>query len=896
MVIKRHIRTNQSIKHPKRNWPPYLLSFLVPSLLFTSYFFYRGVVPFGHSSILTVDLGQQYIDFFAFYRHNLFTHPSNLLFTFSKGLGGTLIGTFAYYLTSPLNLLVFLFPESQLPGAIFVIISCKIGLIGLTGYHYFKRRFNFKQTRIALALAVSYALSGYVITNNFNLMWLDSVILLPLLVLAVDYLVESPTIPSSGIHKYNLLIVLSLTWFTNFYTGMMIILFTTLYFLIRLCQYSHLKNKGLRWQKLRFYVVQNFFSGMLNAVVLLPTFLELLQGKAKSTENIFNLNFSVQPQNLLAKLFSGSFDFDEMSQGMPNFYFGAILLVFLLAYFLCKQFPIRERLLNLGLIVFLLLSMCFDPLILLWHSGQFPTWYPGRFSFVLSFFALILVAKYLEYWQSGSAKLSPNKIKIIGLILLALITFVGSKLVAFQFLDQARMFITIGLLIVGLLLLVYRGQLRIVTTTLLVSLITLDVATNLVGSLQDITYQDYADYINYTKAVRTATTSVNQKQQSLFRIEKDFLRSDDDSFSSGYAGVGQFNSVIEKNQIDYLRDIGLVTNANAFSNGFPTVVSDSLLGIKYYLTENKAFEEKRQVASFEQLSYRPDFKLYQPVRTVGQINLIRNPYALPFAYLTKKEIKETLRSNTGRMNQEAILQSILPSNTPYFTQLTLPKATLKNFELTAEQKYKTVLPGQTGTVSFTFTPSTDAPYYLSIPHWLVKDDVKIYVNKHQINNSDLASEPKLINVAAAQKTYPIKITFEAKNILDLNELYLYQFNLPQFKVATKRLQQTAPQIRQLSARKLVSSSFHTKSRQILQTQIPVTSYSGRWLVYDHQERIKTTDWNNVMLQVPLKAGAHKLRFVYQPIGLYYGLAISTLTLLVFLINAFVTRNPQEKAD
>ncbi|WP_054669836.1 YfhO family protein [Lentilactobacillus senioris] len=49
--------------------------------------------PFGQSSILTVDLGQQYIDFFAYFKHTLLTDPSGFLYSFSKGLGGDMLGT-----------------------------------------------------------------------------------------------------------------------------------------------------------------------------------------------------------------------------------------------------------------------------------------------------------------------------------------------------------------------------------------------------------------------------------------------------------------------------------------------------------------------------------------------------------------------------------------------------------------------------------------------------------------------------------------------------------------------------------------------------------------------------------------------------------------------------------
>ena len=81
----------------------YWLSFLLPTCIFASYFLYRG------QEILTVDLGQQYIDFLSFYKNNLLSNPLNFIFTFSNGLGSSFIGTSAYYLNSPFNFLLLRF-------------------------------------------------------------------------------------------------------------------------------------------------------------------------------------------------------------------------------------------------------------------------------------------------------------------------------------------------------------------------------------------------------------------------------------------------------------------------------------------------------------------------------------------------------------------------------------------------------------------------------------------------------------------------------------------------------------------------------------------------------------------------------------------------------------------
>lgn len=48
------------------------------------YFAYRGMAPFGSSSILTVDLGQQYVDFFSYLRSTLLHHPTSIFTPFLR--------------------------------------------------------------------------------------------------------------------------------------------------------------------------------------------------------------------------------------------------------------------------------------------------------------------------------------------------------------------------------------------------------------------------------------------------------------------------------------------------------------------------------------------------------------------------------------------------------------------------------------------------------------------------------------------------------------------------------------------------------------------------------------------------------------------------------------------
>ena len=92
---------------------PLVIAFILPVIIMAIYFFaFRLVYPFGNGSLLTVDMGQQYIDFCAYFRQTVLGHPGQFLFGWNKALGGDMLGVWAYYLLSPFNLILILIPKT----------------------------------------------------------------------------------------------------------------------------------------------------------------------------------------------------------------------------------------------------------------------------------------------------------------------------------------------------------------------------------------------------------------------------------------------------------------------------------------------------------------------------------------------------------------------------------------------------------------------------------------------------------------------------------------------------------------------------------------------------------------------------------------------------------------
>lgn len=82
-----------------------LLSFFLPVLLLEGIAIAEKIQPFGSESFLIVDALHQYLPFFADYQEKLKSMDS-MFYSFHAGLGYNFLGLWAYYLASPLNLVI----------------------------------------------------------------------------------------------------------------------------------------------------------------------------------------------------------------------------------------------------------------------------------------------------------------------------------------------------------------------------------------------------------------------------------------------------------------------------------------------------------------------------------------------------------------------------------------------------------------------------------------------------------------------------------------------------------------------------------------------------------------------------------------------------------------------
>lgn len=348
----------------------YAVSFAVPVAVMLGAYLANGI--FTQWSILINDLSSQYSAFLLYYRNSMV--ENGIFYSFSKALGGNFFGIFTYYLTSPLNLLVFLFPSDKIEIPIAIMILLRFGLASMA-FSWFVQKVKPDCDKImATAFGVVYALASYMVVLCYHLLWGDVYFMLPVI---MGFLVDI----FNGKSPRNFIISFSLMIIFNYYMAYMVGIFCVLMFVHHCIASADKKQCAESFVSLAKAAV---LSVAFTAWLLVPTVFALLQGKFTIPDT---RTFAFGIDDFISKMFIGSYD-SVGNISAPFIYCGGAAFVLFLANLFVKSKSVKEKIADLFVAAVLLLSMWFVPLNKVWHMFAAPNAFPYRFTFIFAFFLL----------------------------------------------------------------------------------------------------------------------------------------------------------------------------------------------------------------------------------------------------------------------------------------------------------------------------------------------------------------------------------------------------------------------------------------------------------------------------------------------------------------------------
>ena len=597
---------------------------------------FLGVYPIGNKSILMVDLHHQYAPLMSELRHMLL-EGGDLSYNFHIGMGSSFIPAFAYYLASPLNLLLVLFPEAHLTEAILLITLVKFTLAAA----FFTAMMQYltgNRTAATVVVGVMYALSGYMLAYSWNIMWLDVVALLPLVVLALERALKTGKITAYAL-------ALGLALFANYYIGFMVCVFLVFYWLV----WAFRKRRTLSAVfvgGLRFGAGSLWGAGMA-AVLLIPVALALGRTSAAGGEiGDFRTNFELF--DLFGRFFYGATP-TIRSGNLPNLYCGVAAVLLLPIYFAQKQIPLRRRLCYGGLLTVLLVSCTLTRWDLVWHGLHAPNDLPYRFSF-LTIFVVLLLAGYV---LTQLRHVKPRQI-LLSLAASAAYLVLWEKLAALNTSDKADkvspdsqlLYINLMLLCVYavvLLVAAVRRAPRQAATRLLLTVVCAELLFGTGRTLKAMNANEYytaqPNYIDNVK--HTVIHDALRGVEDLAAEEGGFLRMEYlprttcvDTALHHYSGLTTFASSNPYCTTVLMGQLGYAVNGvNSYLYHSFVAPVDSLFGLRYVVLNNR-------------INNHPQLEYVQTVSAPGEdgeeiaYHVYRNTTALPLGFAATAQLTE----------------------------------------------------------------------------------------------------------------------------------------------------------------------------------------------------------------------------------------------------------------
>ncbi len=606
------LRTGKAIADSRAYW----LSFLLPAaILFVSYIIFQ-VWPFGERSVLSLDLNAQYVYYYD-YMYDVFAGKESIWYSWSRNLSGEFMGIIGYYLASPFNLLVWIYPREFITEGLMTMMLAKAGAAGLT-CAFFLRRHRGCSRATTVSFSVMWALCGYFIVQTMNPMWLDGIVALPLIAMGVERICDK--------RKF-ILYVFSMVYIfvANFYIGYMIGIFSALYFLWYICSgKSANKQFGEYCGSVLMYGAGSVCAILMSCFMILPVYKSLSNGKFEFSDPDYSLAENFNIADIFIKLFPTEYDTVRM-EGMPILYCGTLALVCAIMYFTCRSFKARERISGAVFIGFMVLCMYIRPVDMMWHGGQMPNWLPYRYSFMVSFLLIVFGAQAFDKLNKVPGK-SFGKAFVILLAMLLYADLADDG----EHYDQV---LTVGiplviLAIVLILTWVYRRKMASkVLCISLVSFICAEAGLNTAQSLyrmhDDIVFSTRESYRWDIPLTREVTEQIHESDPDFYRMEKTFHRCVNDPIALRMYGMSHSSSTLNARTIELLKSLGFAGREHYTRYDGATMFTDDVFGVRYiFATDKKTVPYTETV----------------PVETDTAIKVYKNTDDLGIAYLADKNI------------------------------------------------------------------------------------------------------------------------------------------------------------------------------------------------------------------------------------------------------------------
>ena len=845
--------------------------FFVPFVVMLGVFLSLGLTPFSQNSIHSGDFLSQYFPLYIGL-HKLFWSGdfSGLFWSFEKSLGGAMPSVWGFNSLSPFTFLYVIFPISSFQVLSYVIPLLRAGVMGVVFGNFLEKKFQgvSKHYWLSLGLASSYALSGFVVSQQFNPNFLDNLVYIPFILLGIEEV-------ASGKRSVKLPLFLAISLITDFYTGYMMCLFVALYtFYVVFSSDVSLKAAVQRIAKVALFAL---IGVGLAAFWLLPVFSALLESKASAgitfawSWNSVN-DLVAMPQ----KFILGSFGEKEWgdSKALPQLFIGGLGLFGLCTFFAKKEITIRKKLAATVVLLALLLSFSIQGFDQIWHMGQRPVGFYFRNSWVANSFMLVLASESLMQWKD-EFRLNEFLVAIFGFGSILIL----STLRSLQYVETSQKILAF-IIWVGIVLIFFLSnaeinrRLQLATGTVIFEMM----MSTFVGFKRVPYFID-----NYGLKEQMEYAIVFEKEgysnKDIFtrmEIHKGLLYANF-PIAFGYNGASHFTSSLEHALIEEMSHLGLPTSQSVTNYTDRNVILDSLFGVSRFMMdgdENRVFADVRG--------------MYAKEGAMKHFAIYRNPYAFSLGYLTNENTATNIafEKNKPVANVNQLLQVIGLSGTNALTEVNVGESVTTNLTK-GQEKYTLTNEAEPAKIEWKFNLQPNKLYFVEIPERqagsVIKSKVMLNGIGYPYENRFHENQLWMIGNGNLDKTITFAIEDAKAKEWDLRGFKFYTIDITTLANALTQYKKANDITIDAYSNGMVKAHVTvTNSEQSFATfTIP---YHSGWSVTVDGKKQEVKKALGFFMGVSLTEGEHEIVWSYTPPGLHLGMfiSISSLLLLIFL--------------
>lgn len=843
-----------------------------------------SVFPFGSITVMRMDLYHQYGPLFAELYDRIVEHKS-LLYSWITGGGSSFLGNYLNYLSSPLSFLIFLFDKEDISYAITFIVAFKCILSATSFSYYLKKSFN-KDNYFLSAFGILYAFSAYFLAYYWNVMWLDAMIMLPLIALGIEKIFKT-----GDIKLYTVSLVI--LFFANYYMGYMCCIFAVLYFFV--CFINTYSNDGKLNENAVYekkystkalmnnvfinrgvkFAFASIIAALICAITLVPVFMILKNSSA--TSGTFPQTFKSYFD--LLDLITSHFALLETtirSSGdnvLPNIYTGILTFILLPLFLVNNKIKLKEKATYVVLIIFFVFCFNNNCAEYIWHAFHFPNDLPYRYSYMYSFIIAVMGYKTILNFKG-------IKVKDIAYTGLAIISFV---IVCQKFLTNKMTNSTIYATIIfvtlwcGFLFLLKNknAQKKTVSFVLVTFILCETIISSIVGLPLN---QDNKNYKENYKTYTDAINYIDNKDSGFYRTELCYLNTRMDPAYYGYNGISVFSSMAYESYSQLQSSLGMQSNkVNSYTYNTQTPVYNMMFNIKYLIQTD--------------VSLAPSSNLYKKIYTTSdkKSNVYESKYNLPIAYCVNSKIDDWV---TDEGNPFEIQSDFVKLATGYSNLFKPVEYNSTDFDavsgddVTENGTYwleKSDSSSNYGTETVSLSPTIDGNLYL----YVKSSDLKtITVNSEKVSDITQSMEDAyILDLGYHNKGDEVLVSLDASKMESEStsfDFYCYTADDTVVKNMYNSLAGNSLNVESYSDT-TIKGTVKAKENCYLYSSIP---YDDGWSVYVDGKKAETFEIGGTLLAIELTPGQHKIEYKYFPVGFLYGIIISAVTvfgLCVFYI-------------